>query len=104
MELLPVRHAASGVDPDPQNESKTVSPAKLNSLIKRSAKPQGNGAGCPFCRLAPRMSCQYGRCQASISSFCSIERAFCNMEVERYAPGFRSITTCSKSFLMMAPG
>src|SRR5882762_10147464 len=53
----------------------TVSPAKLNIRITRSASSTGNGAGCPSRRQAPEIPVQIGCIQALISTRCSIESA-----------------------------
>ncbi len=76
IEFLPDIIAACDVEPVPANGSKTVSPAKENILIRRSAISTGNGAGCPSRVEAPRMSAQIDRNQVFISSRVSIESAF----------------------------
>ncbi len=62
--------------PVPRKGSRTVSPANENSLISRSARAWGKGAGCPRSLDSPLMSVQADRSHVRISSFVSMERAF----------------------------
>src|SRR5436190_3428695 len=104
MLFLPVAIAARFVVPVPTNGSRTVSPANENSLIKRSAKICGYGAGWPRRVDSPLMSTQAERSHDLISFLVNIESAFWIDKGERYSPPFLRKSMYSASFLMIAPG
>src|ERR1700737_3280004 len=104
MLFLPVATAARLVVPVPTKGSRTVSPANEKSLIKRSARVCGYGAGGPRRVDLLLISTPAERMQDFISSFVSIESAFWIDDGERYSPPFLRKRIYSASFLMIAPG